>query len=181
VEIRAHTFEEIDTTEFWDFLQQAVQGFESASQRVAVNPEEFMPWRVLGEKWHFSRKGFPASRPVRWTVEVLEELCETLRETASDGQFLWNNQQIVHVFLPNHKQPWASVRTKQPEAVELILSCVKGRFALGQLTGLGHDPELDATPPDRDLIRLKFRSTAELHDAGALGCLLQEHYQSHAG
>ncbi len=176
VEIRAHSWDEIDNDEFWKFLEEAVRGFKVFSERVAAKPEDIMPWKKLGKKWHLTRKGFPPSQKIRWEVEVLEELCELLGDVASDAQFLWNNQQLVHAFLPEQKQPWASLRTKLPEWVELHLNCEKGRFALGQVSQLGHKPQLDATLPDKDVIRLRFRTTEELH-GGDLAELLKQHYE----
>jgi hypothetical protein len=42
------------------------------------------------------------------------------------------------------------------------------------LTGLGFDPELDGERSDVDLIRLKFRATADL-ERGDLAGFLREH------
>ena len=83
---------------FWKFLDDAIAGFDKFTSRVRQNPEDVMPWKVLGQKWHFARKGFPPGKPPKWDVDVLEELCEMLKETAPDGQFLWNNQQVVHLY-----------------------------------------------------------------------------------
>ena len=43
-----------------------------------------------------------------------------------------------------------------------MLSGPKGRFTLGQITDLGYDPELDGQRPNFDVIRLKFRTPADL-------------------
>ena len=40
--------------------------------------------------------------------DVLEELCELLTEVAAEGQFLWNNQQLVHLFPKGRREPWAT-------------------------------------------------------------------------
>ncbi len=74
----------------------------SSPSRVRQKPEDVMPWKVLGRKWHFARKGFPPGKTPKWDTDVLEELCEMLAETAPDGQFLWNNQQVVHVCVNGH-------------------------------------------------------------------------------
>ena len=42
-----------------------------------------MPWKVLGQKWHFLRKGFPPGKTVAWETEVLEELCEMLHDSGA--------------------------------------------------------------------------------------------------
>jgi len=135
-----------------------------------------MPWKVLGQKWHFARKGFPPGKPLVWDVEVLEELCEMLVETATEGQFLWNNQQLVHIFVPQQREPWATVYTKRSVGLDLVLNGPKGHFALGRLTGLGADREFNAGP-ERDTLRLRFVDHDDL-DRGDLRAFLAEHLAS---
>jgi excinuclease ABC subunit A len=132
-----------------------------------------MPWRVLGQKWHFARKGFPPGKPPKWEVEVLEELCELLKEAAPDGQFLWNNQQLVHVFVKECQEPWATIHTKRVASVDLALNGPKGRFALGRVKDLGVEPEFQSGA-GRDVVRLRFISTDDL-DRGDLRVFLAEH------
>ena len=79
---------------------------------------------------------------------MLEDLTEMLAEIASGGQFLWNNKQVVPLYVPEQHEPWAAVQTKKLDAVYLHLSGPKGRFTLGQLTDLGYNPELDGQRPD---------------------------------
>ncbi len=112
VQLAVHALAEVDTPAFWQFVADAVRGFQKFSQRMDKSPDDVMPWKVLGQKWHFSRKGFPPGKRVDWPVDVLEELCELLKEAAPDGQFLWNNQQVVHLFVPAQKEPWATLCTK---------------------------------------------------------------------
>ena len=54
------------------------------------------------------------------------------------------------------------MQTKKLDAVYLHLMGPKGRFALGQITDLGYNPELDGRRPNVDAIRLKFRTPADL-------------------
>ncbi|MDP6448057.1 MAG: excinuclease ABC subunit A, partial [Pirellulaceae bacterium] len=99
VEMRIHSYREIDNPEFDKFLIEAVAGFQRQSDRVAESPEDVLPWKKLGQKWHFLRRGFPSGQRVRWDAKVLEELCEMLTDAAPGAQFLWSNQQIVHLML----------------------------------------------------------------------------------
>jgi excinuclease ABC subunit A len=87
---------------------------------------------------------------------------------------LWNNKQVVPVYVRQQHEPWAAVQTKKADAVYLTLIGPKGRFALGRLTGLGHEPELDGARPDGDHIRLKLRTADEVRESG-LAELLHEH------
>lgn len=174
VQINAHSWDEIDTPEFWSFLEEAVAGFQRFVNLTEQKPEDHMPWKKLGQRWHFMRKGFPPGKKVLWELDVWEELHEILREVVPDGQFLWNNKVLVHLLLPNHTEPWATINTKKLDSLHLTLTGPKGCVTLGRLAGLAYDRHLDATRHDRDLVQLTFRSTADLHK-GDLVALLEEH------
>ncbi len=176
VQLQVHSLEEVDKPAFWKFLDAAMAGFNKFAARARQNPEDLMPWKVLGQKWHFLRKGFPPGKPPQWDVDVLEELCEMLKETAPRGQFLWNNQQLVHVFVPEQHEPWATIYTKRTAAIDLTLTGPKGHFALGRVTELGAEREFQ-TGPQRDTLRLRFASSEDV-DKGDLRGFLAEHLTS---
>jgi excinuclease ABC subunit A len=111
---------------------------------------------------------------VHWETEVLEELCEMLRDVAQESQFLWNNQVLVHLMVPGQRDPWASLHTKRAAALELVLAGPKGRFALGRVTELAAERELETGRAERDLVKLRFRTAADLA-RGDLKSFLQEH------
>ena len=115
--MRVHSLAEIDRDEFWKFLEEAVAAFGKQTARRQQNPEDLMPWKVLGRKWHLARKGFPPGKKVEWPLGVLERLLGLLEKTAPDGDFDWHQQQVVHLRLSGSAEPWASVFTKR-KAVE---------------------------------------------------------------
>ncbi len=155
VQINSHSWEEIDTPEFWSFLDDAVAGFQKFTELTELNPEDHMPWKKLGQRWHFMRKGFTPGRRVLWDVAVWEELYELLQESAPDGQFLWNNQVLVHLLLSGQREPWITITTKRCESLDIVLQGPKGCVTLGRIAEIAQDRELDATRPDRDLVRLQ--------------------------
>ena len=174
VQLTVHSLDEVDRPAFWKFVEAAVEGFQQFTERVKQDPEDVMPWKVLGQKWHLSRKGFPPGKKVDWDTEVLEELCERLAAIAPEGQFLWNNQQVVHLRVPGQDEPWATIHTKRRAAVELTLTGPKGRFALGRIAALGASREFDAARRDKDLVKLGFVTLADL-SRGELDDFLKEH------
>jgi excinuclease ABC subunit A len=174
VEVRAFTLAEIDKPEFWQFIEEAVAGFSKVEERKELNLDDHTPWKKLGQKWHFMRKGFPPGKQVKWAPEVLEELCELLEDVAPDSQFLWNNQVVVRMYLNGHRDPWAGIVTKKPEHVLLALSGPKGAMPLGRFADLGCERELDESKDDSDVVKLAFRSVEDLHQ-GDLSEFLREH------
>jgi excinuclease ABC subunit A len=190
IEIRAHSWQEIDTPAFWKFLDQAIAGFRKFTERVQQNPEDVMPWKVLGRKWHLARKGFPPGKAPAWNIEVLEELLETLGEIASAGgaengsntspQFLWNNQQVIHLMIPGRREPWATVLTKKLEGVDLVLNGPAGAFATGRIVDLASQRAVTSNGSGLDQVRLRFVKVDDLH-RGDLAAFLAEHLQAVRG
>jgi excinuclease ABC subunit A len=194
VEIRAHSWQEIDTPAFWKFLDTAIAGFRKFTARVQQNPEDVMPWKVLGRKWHLARKGFPPGKAPAWNIEVLEELLEMLGETASgelasaggEGngksataapQFLWNNQQVIHLMIPGRREPWATVLTKKLEGVDLVLNGPSGAFATGRIVNLASQRAVTSNDSGFDQVKLRFVKADDLH-VGDLTVFLAEHLQA---
>jgi excinuclease ABC subunit A len=176
VQIDVHSWQEINTPQFWSFLKQAIAGFEKFTGRVKKSPEDIMPWKVLGQKWHLSRKGFPPGKKPAWGIEVLEDLLEILAEEASSGQFLWNNQEVVHLMLPKKREPWASIYTKRLAAVDLVLNGPQDAFALGRIVGIGSERSLLNHGDKLDRIKFRFIRSEDL-DPGDLEDFLKEHLE----
>ncbi len=151
VEVRVHGHGEIDRPEFWQFVDQAVAGFGKFSKKVQDQTDILQPWKQLGRKWHFARRGFVAGAKVEWPLDVLEELFTMLSATAPYGKILWQNKQVVPVFVPQQKDAWAAVQTKKLDAVYLHLIGPKGRFAQGRIAGLGFDAEVNGEKPGMDV------------------------------
>ncbi len=183
VQIAAYSRAELDTPAFWSFLERAVAGFRKFTERVEQKPEELMPWKVLGRRWHLARKGFPPGKSPQWSHEVLEDLLENLGEVAgtdvNGSQFLWNNQQVVHLRVAQQREPWASVYTKRLAGVDLVLNGPSGAFATGRIAQLAAQRAITA---GNDLDQVKFRFvTPEDLRAEELVEFLGEHLEAVRG
>jgi excinuclease ABC subunit A len=186
VEIRAYSWQEIDTPAFWKFLDAAIAGFRKFTERLQQSPEDVMPWKVLGRKWHLARKGFPPGKAPAWNIDVLEELLETLGEIAStfstdngassSPQFLWNNQQVIHLMVAGQREPWATVHTKRLAGVDLALNGPAGAFATGRIAELGSQRAISSDNAGLDQVKFRFVKADDLH-RGDLAAFLAEHLQ----
>ncbi|MEX0702115.1 MAG: hypothetical protein WD069_08465 [Planctomycetales bacterium] len=96
VTITVHWLEEIDTPEYCAFLKEAIAGFIAQSERAPLDLAGLTPWKVLGRKWHLSRKGFPSGKRVLWEAEALDALFDLLQEKFGDAAIDWGNKQVVH-------------------------------------------------------------------------------------
>ena len=170
ITISVHWRKEIDTPEFRRFLTEARDGFLKQIHQVKLNPDDLMPWKVLGRKWHLSRKGFLKGK-VRWDVEVLETLFDLLEEVLPDAKPEWGGKVLV-----NYKSAGellATVHTKRPRAVELYLYCEAGRVPLGRVLKLGMDREISKANDGRDIVKLCFQTKKQVQDPD-LKLLLEE-------
>ena len=71
-------------------------------------------------------------KKVDWDADVLEELMRAAgRGRRPQGQFLWNNKQVVPVYVPEQHEPWAAVQTKKLDAVYLHLIGPEGPLHAG--------------------------------------------------
>ena len=112
-----------------------------------------------------------------WQPDVLEELLEVLGETVPGGQFLWNNQEVVKLMVPDVREPWATVYTKRLAGVDVVLNGPKGAFQLGGVASLASDRSLATEATGRDQVKLRFTSAGQLHD-GRLAAFLKAHLEA---
>ena len=157
IEIKAHSWEEINIEAFWDFLDVAIASFLDKVERVQTRIDDHAPWAKLGRKWHFMKKGFGSSSPPEWEMEVLESVVEMLEDVAPDAEFVWTNKQIVHVVLPGQDRPWASVLTKKPDAVWMQVAGPRDSLSVGSVVDLVEAPEIKVDG-ERDILKMGFRT-----------------------
>ena len=176
IEIRVHTLEEIDIPGFWSFLDHALASFQDKMERKSLKIDKETPWAKLGEKWHFMRKGFAPGKKVQWEPEVLEILHEVIQKAAPECQFLWSNKQVVHVYLPQQKQPWASIQTKKPDGVWLQLAGPKDSVTVGRVADLADAPTVTSRD-DLDVLKMSFNDVDQVNNE-ELKKFLVEHANS---
>lgn len=173
-EFRLHSWQETDRTEFWDFLDRAIEGFVSVTEKVAANPEEMMPWKKLGKRWHLSPRGFPVGKKPSWDSKLLDRIFKML-ENVADGEYQWTNQKIVHLHPRNGDSPWATIHTKRVDGVEVSLTGPKGRFGLGRIAELCDHASIDSQS-EHDVMRLVFDNIKQI-ESKDLQQFLNEHFE----
>ncbi len=176
IEIRAHSWQEINIPEFWEFVDEAIASFQNRAKRVEMNIDDHTPWAKLGQKWHFMQKGFPSGRKVEWKMEVLQVLRDLLQEVSPEASFLWKNKQVVHLYLPEQKDPWASIQTKKPDALWLQLSGPENSVSLGRVADLADDPSV-TSKAGKDVVRINLKHADQLNQPD-FKQFLREHHDS---
>ena len=155
VEIKVNNLKEIDIPGFWEFLEMAVGSFQNKKRPKPIDVGTQTPWAQLGKKWHLMRKGFASDADVAWDPEVLETLEQTLALAGPGSEFEWANEKVVHVVLPDQKQPWASIETKQSDGLWLNVPVANGEVEVDSVTGLADEADV-TSENDLDVVRLSF-------------------------
>jgi excinuclease ABC subunit A len=174
VTVLAHRLSEVDTPAFRDFLREAVTSFHANLKKLRTRPEDVMPWKINGERWHLGEKGFPPGKKVRWDRGLLPRLVQLVKELESEARFDWESRDAVTVRVPGVSRGWAQWRTKQSPALECRFLGKKGQFNLAQIEGLGVAPSLGGKRGDGDVLRLHFQHLSQVQDS-KLKDLLREH------
>jgi len=173
VSILAHRLSEIDTPAFRAFLKEAAAAFEKNLQRMNTKPEDVMPWKVNGERWHLGEKGFPPGKKVQWKHSVLPRLLDLVRSIEPKLEVSWDARAAITLRLPGINRGWAQWRTKDEEGLDCRFVGKKGQFNLSQVEKFGVHPEI-TSQSEGDALRLVFQHEEHIH-AAALKKILEEH------
>jgi excinuclease ABC subunit A len=174
VTVLAHRLSEIDTPAFREFLKQAAAAFRQALQRTRTKPEDVMPWKVNGERWHQSDKGFPPGKKVKWDRGLLPRLLDLVREVEPAVAIDWQAQTGIKLYVPGVSRAWGVWRTKAPEGLDCRFLGKKGQFNLSRLEMFGVNPSVNGERAGADVLRMVFQHADHLH-APKLKELLTEH------
>src|SRR5262249_40094007 len=95
VTVLVHRLSEIDTPAFRQFLAEAVAAFRATVKRMQTKPEDLMPWKLNGERWHLGDKGFPSGKKVRWDRSLLARLLELVRSVEPLLEVRWDTRDAI--------------------------------------------------------------------------------------
>jgi excinuclease ABC subunit A len=174
VTIMVHRQSEIDTPAFAEFLSKAAASFHQNLKRLQTKPEDLMPWKINGARWHLSDKGFPAGTKVAWDRGLLQRLLEVTREVEPALEIRWDNRDAISLKVPGVNRAWAQWRTKEPFGLDCRFLGKHGQFNLSQVEAFGVSPSIDGNRADGDVVRLIFQQADHIH-AARLKELLAQH------
>jgi excinuclease ABC subunit A len=143
VVVKVHKLDEIDTPAFREFLRQAVAAFGKQQVRLLTRPEDVMPWKVNGERWHLGEKGFPPGRKPQWDRALLSQLLQLVREIEPGLEVRWDVQYFITLRAPGIDRWWGQWQTKRTEGLVCRFLGRKGQFNLAAFDGLGTSQKLD--------------------------------------
>jgi excinuclease ABC subunit A len=174
VAILAHRLSDIDTPAFREFLAKAVAAFGQNLVRLRTKPEDVMPWKVNGERWHLGDKGFPPGQKVQWDRALLPQLLELVKQVEPGVEVRWDVPYFITLRVPGVKRWWGQWQTKRAEGLNCHFLGKKGQFNLSQVEAFGQSPTINGSRADGDVLRLLFLHADQVH-ADKLKELLAEH------
>ncbi len=174
VEIGVHWLREINTPAFQEFLDKAVASFQQNLKRMQTRPEDLMPWKINGERWHSSDKGFLPGKRIEWDRSLLKKMLEVARESVPGVEIKWDTRDAITLRPAGAGRAWSRWKTKQAYGLDCLFAGKKGQFNLARLEPFGFHREVLTDKPAHDVIRLVFRTEEELRPA-ELKKLLAEH------
>jgi excinuclease ABC subunit A len=165
VTVLVHRLSEIDTPAFLDFLKRAIASFEETLRRLQLKPEDVMPWKVNGQRWHLSEKGFPVGRKLKWDRALLPRLLDLMREIEPGMEIRWDNRVAISLKVPGINRSWAQWRTKESYGLDCRFQGKSGQFNLSQIESFGVSPAINGESRKGDVMRLIFQQPDHVHAA----------------
>jgi excinuclease ABC subunit A len=162
VTVTVHWLREIDTPAFRRFLSQAREAYFAQINKAGLNAEDLTPWKVLGRKWHLSRKGFPSGKRVSWGPEVLDELLNLIERVAPQASVDWGNKQVVYFRAGAEGEHWAAIHTKRRGGIDVQLSVPSGQVALGRIAEFGSEREIAPSRGGREAVKIRFDKLTQI-------------------
>ena len=175
IEIRPYSWAEVDRKEFWSFLDMCIEEF-SGFVTDELDPEALMPWKILGEVWHYTPKGLIGGTKLRWDTSLLQELFGMIIGIASDLRIVWTNKVMVPFYRPSSRKrkffslttsegrhiPDVVVHTKRVDGVYVDVYVKKDAVPLGQIRSIGSGSSVDGGHVLYDILQFKFTDKKEL-------------------
>jgi excinuclease ABC subunit A len=174
VTVLAHRLSEVDTAAFRQFLAEAVAAFHVNLKRLRTKPEDVMPWKVNGQRWHLGDKGFPVGRKVQWDRVLLPRLLDLVRAVEPEMEVRWDARDAITLRVPGISRGWAQWRTKESYGLDCRFVGKKGQFNLSRVEGFGTTSEINGHREEGDVLRLVFQ-----HQEHAPAARLKEFLAEH--
>ncbi len=170
LELRPFTLEEIDTDRFWEWLTQAANSFlgktteNDAKAGDSTNPKDVTPWKILKQRWHSLRKGFPPGKNIVWPPETLSVFIQSVHQTGVEGRWRWDEPTAARYFLPGQAEPWIVLHTKRPEGLIAVLNGPRGFDAGTIKDALPMKMQVTSRGNDQEQIQIAFTELQQPRD-----------------
>ena len=162
VTIRIWKKSEVDTPAFRQFLKQALKSYLTLSTAEATNPEDLMPWKQLGRKWHLMKKGLPAVARGAWDFSTVEKLLPVIESIFEKCDVDYGVRSRINWTSRKSGKPVAELYTKRSDGLDLVMFFPAGEITIGAIAAIGESQAIEPTRDGVDAVRLRFTKSEQL-------------------
>ncbi len=164
---------EVDTPAFRQFLKQALKSYLTLSKAEARNPEDLMPWKQLGRKWHLMKKGMPATGRGVWDIKIVERLLPVVESHLGKCEVDYGIRSRIHWTEAKSGKPVAELHTKRSDGVDLILYFPSGKVTIGAIAAIGESQDIQSGRDGQDAVRIRFTKSEQLGDTDLISLIIE--------
>ena len=173
VTIKVWKKSEVDTPAFRQFLKQALKSYLALSKAEAKNPEDLMPWKQLGRKWHLMKQGVPAVGRGVWDIKIVERLLPVVEMHLDKYEVDYGIRSKIHWTEAKSGKAVAELHTKRSDGIDLILYFPSGKVTLGAIAAIGESQEIQPTRDGQDAVRIRFTKVEQLGDTDLIRLIIE--------
>ena len=156
------------------FLGKTTPEKKKTAPTESSDPKNATPWKVLKQRWHSLRKGFPPGKDIVWPAETLSVFIQAIHQSAGGGRWRWDEQSTARYILPGQKEPWIILHTKRPEGLIAVLNGPSG-YKPGKLKdSLPMKVQITQRGDEQEQIQISFTELQQPRDP-AVRKLLSTH------
>ncbi|APZ94557.1 excinuclease ABC subunit UvrA [Fuerstiella marisgermanici] len=150
---------EVETPQFRQFLEQAVEGHLLQAKKEKANPADLTPWKQLGRKWHLMKKGLP-KKPT-WDFKTVEKLLPIVEKSFANCEPDFSAKSKI-TWKDSNGKPAAELHTKRKDGVDLVLHVPNGTVTIGAIADFGVKQEVKPGKDNRDAVLMRFDSDNQI-------------------
>ncbi len=160
VTIKVWKKEEIDNSSFKSFLQQVVAAHLGQATKEKANPDDLMPWKQLGRKWHLMKKGLP--KKPGWDFRTIEKLLPVVEKVFKSCDVDHGVRSKINWKHKDSGDPAVELHTKRKDGVDLVVYVPQDSVTVGAIAGFGTEQEVKSHRDGRDRVRIRFESPGQV-------------------
>jgi excinuclease ABC subunit A len=159
VSVKVWNKQEIDTPAFKAFLKKAVDAHVIEAVKAKANPDDLMPWKQLGRKWHLLKKGLP-KKPA-WEFAAIETLLPLVEKAFEDCDTDFGVKSKIN-WKRTTGDPAAELHTKRKDGVDFLVYVPQDSVTVGAVAKFGSEQEVKPHRSGQDCVRIRFIEAAQV-------------------
>ena len=143
--------------DFQIFLKDVIVAFHKHTAKLKTSVEDVMPWKLQGEKWHTSEKGFPPGKPPKWDRALLPRLLDLIRDVEPKCIFKYDVRDAITIRVSESSRFWCRIKTKEIAYLECKLITKPAQCNATRFEGIGNDVAINSDRQEGcDVITITF-------------------------